>query len=77
VPSPGTGTLYSFTEVHRPPSPDVDLPYVLAIVDLDDGWTMLTNVVDYTSGELRCGQRVRVHFLDIGNGAVLPCFAPD
>jgi uncharacterized OB-fold protein len=44
-PSPGTGTLYAFTEVHRAPSPDIAVPYVIGIVDLDDGWTMMTTIV--------------------------------
>ena len=75
-PSPGTGSLYAFTEVHRPPSPDIPVPYVVAIVDLDDGWTMLTNLVDCEAADLRSGQRVRVRFAATTGGAVLPCFTP-
>lgn len=75
-PSPGTGTLYSFTEVLRPPSADFEVPYILAVVDLDDGWTMLSNVVGATADELVCGQPLRVEFVEAEGGVLLPCFTP-
>ena len=51
VDSAGRGTVYSFTVVHRAPSPALSAPYVLAVVELiDEGWSMLTNVVVLRSG---------------------------
>lgn len=60
-PSPGDGVVYSFTVVHRSPDPAFSVPYVLAIVDLDDGWTMLTHVLALPDA-VRIGARVRVAF---------------
>jgi hypothetical protein len=75
-PSTGRGTVYSYTVVHRPPQPGFDPPYVLAIVDLDEGWSMLTNVVGVEPGDVRIGQRVAVRFEDVTDEVALPCFAP-
>lgn len=79
-PSTGRGTVYSWTVVHRPPGPGFDPPYVLAVVDLEEGWSMLTNLVGPGgpgSGpphDVHIGQAVRVRFDDITPDLVLPVF---
>lgn len=68
--STGRGTIYSHTVVHRGPDETWDAPYVLAIIDLDEGWTMLSRVVcddpisavDAAWG----GDQVEVTFIDEG-----------
>jgi uncharacterized OB-fold protein len=57
----GTGTLYSYSVVHR----GVDRArfpgtYVLAIVELDEGVHLLTNLVDCNPSALAIGARVHV-----------------
>ena len=74
--SPGTGTLYSFTVVHRPAQPDRPVPYVIGIVDLDDGWTMLSNIVDCDFDTLHCSQKVDVRYVATESGSKLPMFTP-
>jgi uncharacterized protein len=44
-PSSGRGRVYSATVVHKAPSSDLTAPYGLGIVDLDEGWSMLTTLV--------------------------------
>src|SRR4051794_20615230 len=44
-PSNGTGALYSYTVVHRAPRPGFDPPYVLGVVDMDEGFELMTNIV--------------------------------
>jgi uncharacterized OB-fold protein len=62
--SDGRGTIHSFTVVHRPAnrSFEGDVPFVLALIDLDEGFRIMTNIV----GEGRLGasieQRVRIVF---------------
>ncbi|WP_059020174.1 Zn-ribbon domain-containing OB-fold protein [Mycobacterium sp. M26] len=73
--SSGVGTVYTFTVVTRPPSPDFEAPYVLAVVDLEEGWSMMTNIVDCDPDEVRVGMAVEVSFLEIEGGA-LPVFHP-
>lgn len=75
--SSGRGTVHSFTVVHRAPTGDFDPPYVVADVDVEEGWNLMTNIVGCAAGGVRIGQRVAVAFQDVGDDAVLPVFAPD
>ncbi len=68
----GTGTIYSLS-VTRRAGP---VPYALAYVALDEGVTMLTNIVDADLDTLRIGQRVRVCFKPAEGGAMVPMFTP-
>jgi uncharacterized protein len=63
----GDGTVRAFTIVHRA-SPDVRVPYVSAIVDLDGGGVVKANVVDVEPdpGRLRPGLRVRLTTFSVG-----------
>lgn len=75
APSSGRGVVYSWTIVHRPPGPGFDPPYIIAIVDLDEGWSMLTNLVMPDGHEPRIGQPVAVGFQPEGD-LLLPIFEP-
>lgn len=74
--SAGLGRIYSWSTVWRPQSPAFATPYVAAIVDLDEGYQMLANVVGCTPEEVSVGLRVAVEFHPIGEGFVLPYFSP-
>lgn len=77
-PSSGLGAVSAYTVVHRGPDRDVEVPYIIAIVDLDEGWHMLTNLVGLTSHDLVAGLRVRVCWRPTADPAVvLPMFEPD
>ena len=72
----GTGTIYSFSNVYRPPSKEFkELPYTVAIIELDEGVRMMSNVVNVPPGEVRIGMRVKVVFEDIREDLSLPKFA--
>ena len=51
------------------------MPYVVAIVDLDEGPRMETNIVECPLDEIHVGMRVAVAFEDEGE-IVLPRFRP-
>jgi hypothetical protein len=68
----GFGTIYSVS-VTRKAGP---IPYAIAYVTLDEGVTMLTNLVDCDLDTLRIGQRVAVTFKPAEGGAMLPMFKP-
>jgi uncharacterized OB-fold protein len=74
--SPGLGTVYSFSTVHRGMTPDLAVPYVLIIVDLDDGWTMMSRLIN-TNDPVPIGMRVRPAFVVGPADRILPCFEPD
>lgn len=67
----GLGQIYSFSVTRQ-----ADPPHIIAYVTLNEGVTMLTNIVDCDAGALRIGQRVRVHFVEAEDGCAIPMFAP-
>jgi len=58
----GHGRLYSFTIVHRPPTPAFSAPYVVAVVELDEGPLMLTNLIDVSPEAIKIDMPVKVAF---------------
>ena len=76
VESSGRGSLYSYTTVHRPQRPEFDVPYTVAIVELDEGWHMLTNLVACAPDEMAIGMRLEVHFQPMSDEITLPMFRP-
>jgi uncharacterized OB-fold protein len=72
----GTGTVYSFTVSRRAPSPEFEhlVPYVVALIDLDEGCRMMSNVVGPGAAGVRCGDAVRVRFETVAETQVLPVF---
>ena len=73
----GTGSVYTFTIARRPAGPafKADAPYVVAIVELDEGPRMMTNIVGADPDDIRIGQRVEVTFDDVTETVTLPKFA--
>ncbi|WP_395710201.1 Zn-ribbon domain-containing OB-fold protein [Reyranella sp.] len=67
----GRGTVYSVS-VARRASP----PYALAYVTLDEGPTMLTNIVDCDIDGVAIGQQVKVVFKGRPDALPAPMFTP-
>ena len=67
----GRGTIYSYSVMRRVPA-----PYALAYVTLDEGPTMMTNIVDCDFDAIRIGQKVRVVFKPTEGGPPVPMFTP-
>jgi uncharacterized OB-fold protein len=72
-PSSGRGVVYSATIVHRAPYPGFEAPYELAMIDLDEGWTMLANIVATDGAPTPIGTPVAVDWLEAGD-ILLPVF---
>jgi uncharacterized OB-fold protein len=72
----GTATLYSYI-INERPAPGYDPPFVVAIVQLEEGPRMLTNIVDVepTPENLVLDMPLTVKFEQRGDMA-LPVFAP-
>jgi len=49
---------------------------VAVIVELDEGWSLVSNLIGCDSDEAAIGMRVEVDFHAIAGGAVLPYFRP-
>jgi uncharacterized OB-fold protein len=71
VEAAGTGRLHTYSVLQKTPNPEFvpDLPYVLGIVELDEGVRVSANIVDVDHDALACDLPVRVVFVD-----GLPCF---
>lgn len=74
----GRGSIYSYTVARRPAGPafKADAPYVVAVVDLDEGARMMTNIVTDDVESVRIGQRVAVAFDAVTDEITLPKFRP-
>jgi uncharacterized OB-fold protein len=72
----GRGVVYSYALLHHPQNPLFDYPVVAALVDLDEGVRLVTNLVDIASGDVRIGLPVAVDFTPTADGMAVPVFRP-
>jgi uncharacterized OB-fold protein len=72
--SDGVGEVYSWTLVHRPVTAEFEPPYAPAIVTLDEGYQMLTNIVGVAAEDLAIAMSVQVQFHEVGEDVTLPYF---
>jgi uncharacterized OB-fold protein len=79
TPVAGTGTVYSFTVVHREFVPGVLPPYVVAVIELDEQQDvhLNTNLVNVRTDELAIGMRVRPVFFDVDDKTTLLYHEPE
>jgi len=68
----GTGTIHTYSVLRR----GAPVPYCIAYVTLDEGVSMMTNIVDCDLDAVRIGQKVRVVFKPTEGGPPVPMFAP-
>jgi uncharacterized OB-fold protein len=72
----GTGTVYSYSVLHHPQNPAFDYPILAALVDLDEGVRVVTNLVEIAPADVKIGMAVEVTFEATANGAAVPVFRP-
>lgn len=74
----GHGTVYSFTVYHRlyHPAFKEKLPYVVAVIALEEGPRIISNVVGIPVDEVRCELPVTVTYEEVRDGYVIPKFVP-
>lgn len=68
----GTGTIHTYSVLRR----GVPVPYCIAYVTLDEGVSMISNIVDCDLDAVRIGQPVRVVFKPTEGGPPVPMFTP-
>jgi hypothetical protein len=80
VQASGKATLFTYAIVHRPPHPGFReiAPYVTAVVELEEGPKMPTNIVidDPTPENLQIDMALEVIYDDITDSITLPKFKP-
>jgi uncharacterized OB-fold protein len=77
--SAANGCIHSHTTVHRAPTAAFkdDVPYVIALIDLDEGFRMMMNWRGNDPTTARIGDRVRVVFEANASPWPLPQAIPD
>jgi len=74
----GRGKVFSFVIYDRVyhPSFAADVPYVVALVELNEGPRLISNIIDIAPDQVRCDMRVSVVFDDVAEGVSVPKFKP-
>jgi uncharacterized OB-fold protein len=78
IPVSGKGTLYSYTIAQAPTHPAFadDVPYVIAIVELEEGPRITTNLVGCQPDQVTIGMPVVASFEDVTPEMTLVKFRP-
>jgi uncharacterized protein len=76
APAGGRGTLYSFALMHQVYDPAFarEVPYNIAVVELDEGVRMTTNVIGCANAELWIGMPLEVVFEQVSDEVAIPKF---
>jgi uncharacterized OB-fold protein len=72
----GQATVSSFVVPRHPEMPFMEHPYIVALVELDEGTKLVTNLVDVDLDDATIGMRVEVTYLECDDGLVLHQFRP-
>ena len=74
----GRGKVFSFVIYDRVyhPAFEGEVPYVVALIELDEGPRLISNVVGFAAADVRCEMRVKIVFDDMPGGASVPKFMP-
>ena len=74
----GRGKIFSFVVYRRlyHPAFKADLPYTVAVIELEEGARLLSNIVDISPEKVRCDMPVEVIFQDVTPEVTLPKFRP-
>lgn len=72
--SSGRGEVYSFAVHHHPPVPGFQVPYVVVLVQLEEGTRLMANMTGVEPSDVHIGMPVEVDFLDIDESLTVPIF---
>lgn len=72
----GKGRIYTYMIVYgyQPTEFEADLPYVVAVIDLEEGVKIMSNIVDSELENIRCDASVEVVFDKVTDDVTLPRF---
>jgi uncharacterized OB-fold protein len=72
----GRGRVHSFVVNHHPPVPGFEYPLVVALVELDEGVRLVTNLVGIEPADVRVDMPVEVELVPVDDELTLPMFHP-
>jgi uncharacterized OB-fold protein/acyl dehydratase len=72
----GRGHVFSYVVAHHPPVPPFAYPNLIALVELEEGTRLVTNLLGVGPGEVRIGMPVELQITEVEPGLSLPLFRP-
>lgn len=72
----GRGTVYSYVVHHAPPVPGKTLPFVIALVELEEGVRMIAELIDVDPAAVSIGMPVCLALTKIDDALTLPFWTP-
>jgi uncharacterized OB-fold protein/acyl dehydratase len=72
----GKGHLYSFAEPCYPKMPFMDYPYIVGLVELEEGTRLITNIVDVEPEQVEIGMPLQLAIQKPNPELTLPFFRP-
>ncbi len=76
IESTGQGTVHTFTVIRHPQFPGYDFPILAALIDLEEGVRIVSNVVGCDPGDVHIGMAVEAFIHEDEDGFKLPLFRP-
>jgi len=76
VESTGQGSVHTFTVIRHPQFPGYDFPIVAALIELEEGVRMMSNVVECDPADVHIGMAVEGFIHEDEDGFKLPLFRP-
>lgn len=72
----GAGEVYSYSILHHPQNPAFVYPVIAALIDLEEGIRVLSNLIDIDPADIVIGMPVTVDFRSTCHDAAVPVFKP-
>jgi hypothetical protein len=72
----GRGVVYSYAVLHHPQNPAFEYPVLAALLDLDEGVRVVSNLVGIEPDEIRIGLPVQAEFVATDGDHRVPVFRP-
>lgn len=78
LPAKGSGTIWTYSVVMKNRSPVVafEPPYIVALVELDEGVRVFANIVNCDPNRMTIGMPVQLTFAEAESGQKIPLFRP-
>lgn len=76
IESSGRGAVYSYAIPHEPRFPGFEYPYIVVLVQLDEGVRLVSNLRDIDPADVTVGMPVEVCYQDFDNDLMLHQFRP-
>jgi uncharacterized OB-fold protein/acyl dehydratase len=72
----GNGAVHSYVVPYHPPLPMFPQPYVVALIDLEEGTRLVSNLIDIAPEQVRVGMPVELVMVAVDDELTLPLFRP-